>query len=161
MKSFTKILFSSSLTFILLVILAIALAGATFIEDAYDTLTAKLIVYNAKWFELLFILLVINLVGHIIKFKLFSIQKLPALLFHLAFVIMMLSDIKNRVDQYSHTILKNTKSKVKTLHSHTRFMITVYNIIELLLRKNYRRIRNTLLLQFFEIGTQVISGTAF
>lgn len=63
---------------------------ATFVEDKYDTLTAKLLIYNAKWFEILFLLLVFNLIGHIIKFKLFSLQKLPALLFHLAFVIMII-----------------------------------------------------------------------
>ncbi len=90
MKRFTKILFSSALTFWLLLILAIVMGAATFIEDKYDTLTAKLVVYNAKWFELLFILLIINLVGHIIRFRLFRKEKLAVLLFHLALVVMII-----------------------------------------------------------------------
>ena len=77
MKNLSKIIFSSATTFILFIILGIALGLATFIEDKYDTLTAKLLIYNAKWLEILFLLLVFNLIGHIIRFKLFNRRIIP------------------------------------------------------------------------------------
>ena len=48
----------------MLLILVIAMASGTFIEDKYDTVTAKNLIYNAKWFELLFLLLAINFIGY-------------------------------------------------------------------------------------------------
>jgi cytochrome c-type biogenesis protein CcsB len=85
-----NILFSSATTLVLLLILIIAMGAATFIEDSYDTATAKLLVYNAKWFEVIFLLLIINFIGHIINFKLFRREKLIGLIFHIAFIITLL-----------------------------------------------------------------------
>ena len=62
MKKLLKIIFSPRTTLGLLVIFAIAMAVATFIENSYDTTTAKLMIYNAKWFELLMILMILNFI---------------------------------------------------------------------------------------------------
>ena len=90
MKRFTDFLLSSKATLIFLLILAIAMGTATFIEDKYDTVTARVLVYNTTWFELLFLLLAINLIGHIIRFKLLSWKKIGSLVFHLAFIVMII-----------------------------------------------------------------------
>jgi cytochrome c-type biogenesis protein CcsB len=90
MKRFFASFLSSKATIILLVILAFALAVATFIEDKYDTVTAKLLVYNTIWLEILFLLLVINLIGHIISHRLISRKKIGSLVFHLAFIVMII-----------------------------------------------------------------------
>ncbi len=90
MKRFLNFFLSSKATLILLLIIGVAMAAATFIEDKYDTVTARMIIYNTKWFELLFVLLIINLIGHIKVYKLFSWKKLGGLIFHLAFVVMIL-----------------------------------------------------------------------
>jgi cytochrome c-type biogenesis protein CcsB len=90
MKRFFDFFLSSKATFILLIILAIAMASATFIEDKYDTVTARVLVYDTKWFELLFVLLIINLIGHIKTYKLLSLKKIGGLVFHLAFIVMIL-----------------------------------------------------------------------
>ena len=90
MKRLTNFLLSSKATLIFLIILAIAMAAATFIEDKYDTVTARVLVYNTRWFELLFLLLTINLIGHIITYKLFSWKKTGSLVFHLAFIVMII-----------------------------------------------------------------------
>ena len=68
MKRFLKFIFSSPMTIILLSVLALVLAAATFIEEKYDTETARQMVYQAKWFEFLFLLLILNLFGHINPF---------------------------------------------------------------------------------------------
>ncbi|MEI6433898.1 MAG: cytochrome c biogenesis protein CcsA [Bacteroidota bacterium] len=85
-----KFLFSSSLTLVLLLILGVALGTATFIEEKYDTATAMDFVYKAKWFEFIFLLLVINLFGHIVRFKMLQRKKWAGLLFHLSFVVIII-----------------------------------------------------------------------
>lgn len=77
-------------TLVLLLIFIIALALATFIEDKYDILTAKLLIYHAKWFELLLLLLALNFLGNIKKYNFFSKKKFAGFLFHSAFVVLII-----------------------------------------------------------------------
>ena len=90
MKRILKFIFSSPMTIILVTILALVLAVATFVEDKYDTETAKQVVYHAKWFEFIFLLLILNLLGHIKQYNLLSRKKWAGLLFHSAFIIIII-----------------------------------------------------------------------
>jgi len=90
MKKILNLLFSSKVTLILLLIFTLAIGAATFIEEMYDTTTAKLMVYNAKWFELVLLLLILNFIGNIKKYHLLTREKLPGFLFHLAFIIIII-----------------------------------------------------------------------
>ena len=55
--SIKKILFSTKLTALLLVIFAVAIGAATFIENDYGTPASKALVFNTKWLELIFVML--------------------------------------------------------------------------------------------------------
>lgn len=90
MKKFLKILFSPRTTLGLLVIFAIALGVATFIENSYDTATAKIMVYNAKWFEAVMLLMIINFIGSIKRYHFFTWKKISGFVFHSAFIIMII-----------------------------------------------------------------------
>ena len=90
MKRITDILFSSKTTIFLLIVLAIAMGTGTFVEDKYDTITSKELIYNTKWFELTFVLLALNFIGQINIYHMFRKEKIGGLMFHLAFVIMIL-----------------------------------------------------------------------
>jgi cytochrome c-type biogenesis protein CcsB len=90
MKRLINPLFSSATTIILLLILMISMGAATFIEDKYDTITAQYIVYDAIWFELIFFLLILNLFGHILKYKMYRRNKWSGLLFHTAFIVIII-----------------------------------------------------------------------
>jgi cytochrome c-type biogenesis protein CcsB len=90
MRKVFNFLISSKFTAILLIIFAAAMGTSTFIEDKYDTVTAKMMVYNAKWFELIILLLAVNFIGHIKRYKMLSRGKIGGLLFHLSFVIIIL-----------------------------------------------------------------------
>jgi cytochrome c-type biogenesis protein CcsB len=103
-KRIIKFLFSSPMMIILLVVLAIALGAATFIEQKYDTETAQQIVYHAKWFELLFILLVVNLFGHIKQYNLLKRKKWAGLIFHVAFIIIIIGAGITRYFGYEGTM---------------------------------------------------------
>ncbi len=89
-KRVFKFLLSSPMTIILLTVLAIVLGVATFIEQVYDTDTAMHMVYKAKWFEFIFLLLILNLFGHIKQYNLLSRKKWAGLLFHSAFIIIII-----------------------------------------------------------------------
>ncbi len=90
MKFILSKLFDSRTTIILLILLIISLATATFIENSFDTATAMHWVYRAKWFELIFLLLIINLLGHINQYKLLSRKKWSGFTFHMAFVVIII-----------------------------------------------------------------------
>lgn len=90
MKKLINLIISSKTTLVLLIIFTIAIAGATFIEEKYDTITAKMLVYNAKWFEFIMLLLVLNFIGSIKRYHLLRKEKLSGLLFHGAFIIIII-----------------------------------------------------------------------
>jgi len=48
------------------------------------------LIYNSFWFELLMILLAINLIGNIIRFRMYKLKKWPVFIFHIAFLIILL-----------------------------------------------------------------------
>ena len=90
MKNIKKILFSMELMIILTILFGIASAMGTFIENDHGTETAWAVIYTAKWFEAIQILLAINLIGNIFKYNLFRKEKLPILLFHGGFIVVLL-----------------------------------------------------------------------
>ena len=90
MKKLTDILFSMVTSVILLLIFGVAIGYATFAENSSGTPYAHDIVYNAKWFELLLALLIVNLIGSVIRFKITNKKKFSILLFHLSFIVILL-----------------------------------------------------------------------
>ncbi|KJF41988.1 cytochrome c biogenesis protein CcsA [Draconibacterium sediminis] len=87
MKKLSSFLFSMFFTGILVVIFAIAIGYATFIENDYGTITAKILIYNSRWFEILLFILCINIVGSVFKYKLIARKKWTILLFHISFIV--------------------------------------------------------------------------
>ncbi len=75
MKKLVGILFSQKATLVLVSIFAVAIAIATFVEDKHDTATAKMLIYNAKWMEILLLLLALNLIVVVFKRKLYRNEK--------------------------------------------------------------------------------------
>ncbi|HKL66924.1 MAG TPA: hypothetical protein VJ877_03445, partial [Bacteroidales bacterium] len=90
MKISIKSLFSPVFTGVLFGIFAVAMAVATFVENDFGAASARQIVYNSRWFELIFLLMVINLSGQIFTFKLYKKKKLTVFLFHLAFIVIII-----------------------------------------------------------------------
>jgi len=89
MKKIVSFLFSMLFSVLLLMMFAITIAYATFIENDYGTVTAQALIYQAWWFELLLFVGVINLAGSVVRYKLVSRKKWAILLFHLAFIIII------------------------------------------------------------------------
>lgn len=83
-------LFSSWFMGALFIIFAMSMAIATFIENDYGAAAARQLVYNAKWFELIFVLLALNFLGQIFRFRLYRPGKLTILVFHCAFILIIM-----------------------------------------------------------------------
>lgn len=89
MKIF-KYLFSGMFMGILLIIFAAAIGYATFVENDYDPMTAKMVVYNARWFEILMLLMVVNFIGMIFTKRLYRKEQLNVLLIHVSLIIIII-----------------------------------------------------------------------
>ncbi|MGC4128564.1 MAG: c-type cytochrome biogenesis protein CcsB [Bergeyella sp.] len=90
MKKLQNILISTRTMAVLLLVFAIAMARATFIENDYGTPAAKALIYESWWFELIMFLLIINFIGNIGRYRLWRKEKWPVLVFHLAFILIFI-----------------------------------------------------------------------
>ncbi|NPA46383.1 MAG: cytochrome c biogenesis protein CcsA, partial [Chlorobi bacterium] len=100
MKKIYNILVSTTTMAILFVIFAASMAIATFIESRYGTETARTLVYDAWWFELLMTLGLINLIGNIIRYRLYRKENWHSFIFHLAFIFILIGAAVTRYIGY-------------------------------------------------------------
>ena len=89
---------------VLLLVYAFAMAYATFLENDYGTPTAKALIYEAKWFELIMLLLILNFIGNIGRYRLWKREKWPVLVFHLAFVLIFIGGAITRYISFEGTM---------------------------------------------------------
>lgn len=122
MKKVFEFLFSMLFTGILIVFFAIAIGYATFIENDYGTITAKILIYNARWFEGLLLLLCINLIGSVFQNKLITKKKWPILLFHLAFLVIAVGAALTRYVGYEGTMHIRENQASNTMVSSEMFV---------------------------------------
>ena len=95
-----NLLFSNRLTALLFLLYPTAMALGTFIESWYSTDTAKIWIYNARWFEILMVLMAINFIGNIFKYRLFRKEKLAVLAVHISFLLILLGAFVTRYFGY-------------------------------------------------------------
>ncbi|MBC8303910.1 MAG: cytochrome c biogenesis protein CcsA [Pelagibacterales bacterium] len=81
---------------ILMILFPFAMGMGTFLESWYSTEAARIWVYNAWWFELLMILLMICFLGNIAKYNLLAKGKRAVLLMHLSFILILLGAFVTR-----------------------------------------------------------------
>ena len=89
MKFLKKIFLSVESMAVMLIIFAVSIGAATFIENDYGVETSKAVVYNAHWFEVLLLLLAANLITNIISYKMWRKGKRLSLVFHLSFLFIL------------------------------------------------------------------------
>lgn len=88
MELLKNLLFSYRATVLFLFTLGLGAAIATFIENDFGTSTARVLVYNAFWYELVLILTTVNLIGIIYFTKMW--KKPAKFIFHIAFVVILI-----------------------------------------------------------------------
>lgn len=84
----------------LFLVLAFSMAIATFVESNYGTPTAQALIYKTKWFELVLVLLAINLLNNFIKYRFYTRRRIAMGLFHIAFIIILIGAAITRYISY-------------------------------------------------------------
>ncbi|HEX5623858.1 MAG TPA: cytochrome c biogenesis protein CcsA, partial [Sulfuricurvum sp.] len=100
MNKIHSVLRSMKTMAVLMLVFAITVGYATFIENDYGTMTAKADIYNARWFEILLGLLALNLLLNIIRFNMARKEKLLVFTFHVAFLIILVGAAVTRYFGY-------------------------------------------------------------
>lgn len=93
MKLFQKLLlglFSTSAAGLYMILFAVAIGVATFIENDFGTSAAQKVIFTAKWFELLLVFFCISLVVNIFRFRMVPQKKWALLIFHAAMIIIII-----------------------------------------------------------------------
>ncbi len=88
-KKLISFLVSTRLTAFLFIVYALAMAIGTFIENDYGTVTAKILIYNATWFELILVVFVINFLFNIKRYNLLKFNKWPVLMLHISWILII------------------------------------------------------------------------
>ena len=112
MTKIFKYLFSSRFMLILMILFPFSMGLGTFLESWYSTEAARIWVYNAWWFEILMVLLIVCFIGNIQKYNLLSKGKRAVLLMHLSWVLILLGAFVTRYlgDEGVMPIRENTMS---------------------------------------------------
>ncbi|MDA8857167.1 cytochrome c biogenesis protein ResB, partial [Flavobacteriaceae bacterium] len=97
---------------VLLILFPLAMGIGTFLESWYSTDAARIWIYNAWWFEVLMLLLIVNFMGNIKKYNLLSREKISVLILHLSFIFILLGALVTRYigDEGVMPIRENTTS---------------------------------------------------
>ncbi|MDR1876831.1 MAG: c-type cytochrome biogenesis protein CcsB [Flavobacteriaceae bacterium] len=128
MKKILTILFSTKTAAVLLIIYAVVMAWATFVENDYGTYVAKALIYNAKWFELIMLLLILNFIGNIKRYQLLSLKKWPVLAFHLSFIFIFIGGTITRYISYEGTMhIREGKTSNEIVSDKTFFKVQIAN----------------------------------
>jgi cytochrome c-type biogenesis protein CcsB len=107
---------------LLLLIFAFSIGYATFIENDFGTDSAKALIYNTWWFELLLIILGISLILNMIKHKVFRKEKLAILTFHLSFILILVGAAITRYTGYEGMMQINKGESKNTFISDGVFL---------------------------------------
>ncbi|WP_430412777.1 cytochrome c biogenesis protein CcsA [Kordia sp.] len=101
MGNFIKnILFSTRLMAVLFFIFALAMGIGTFVESEHGTITARIWIYNAWWFEFIMLFFMINFFGNMFRYRLLRKEKWATLLIHLSFIFIILGAFITRYVSY-------------------------------------------------------------
>jgi cytochrome c-type biogenesis protein CcsB len=122
MKKIFNILYSTRLTAVLFIVFAIAMGVATFIENDYGTQTSKALVYNTWWFEAIMIFFVINFFGNIFRYRLYKKEKWPVLMFHAAFLFILIGAGITRYAGYEGIMLIDEGETTNKFLSETTYV---------------------------------------
>lgn len=128
LKAIIRFLFSMPFMGILIFILATSMGLATFIESRNGTEAAQALIYQAWWFELGILLIFINILANIIRFRVYKLKKLPVFLFHLSFLVIIIGAALTRyVGKEGIMRIREGQETSDYLSSETFFYVKAFN----------------------------------
>ncbi|RLD60031.1 MAG: cytochrome C biogenesis protein, partial [Bacteroidetes bacterium] len=89
-NKFLILVFNTRAAGIYMLLFALSIAVATFIENDFGTSSAQKVIFRSWWFELLLFLFSVTILVNIIKFKMIKQKKWTVLLFHASIIIILI-----------------------------------------------------------------------
>ncbi len=126
LRPLLKFLFNTKAAGLYMLLFAISIAVATFIENDFGTSSAQKTVFRAWWFELLLFLFSISIIYNIIKFRMVQQKKWTLLIFHSAIVIILLGAGITRYFSYEgimHIRENNTSNNFLSSNTYIKFKV--------------------------------------
>jgi len=127
MKFLLSIIGSMKTMATLMLIFAVSIGYATFIENDFGTPTAKAMIYNAQWFEGLLGLLAVTLVYNMIRFRMWKKGKGLVFLFHFSFLVILFGATVTRYAGFEGTMHIREGETVNTIKSSTSYLKVAYD----------------------------------
>ena len=121
-------------TIVLLIAYGSACAVATFVENDFGTPSAKALVYNAAWFDLLHLLLVLNLIGVLLLSRALQRKKYASFLFHSSLVVIFIGAAITRYYGFEGVMHIREGEQSNTIESQEEFMTILAKVDENLYR---------------------------
>jgi len=119
-KKLVSFIISTKFTAILFVLFPLSMGIGTFIESYYNTTTAKILIYNAWWFELMMVFFVINFLFNIKRYNLITLSKWPILLLHISWILIIVGAGVTRYIGYEGVMpIRENSSSDKFLSEET------------------------------------------
>ena len=125
MKYLLSLIGSMKTMAVLMLVFAVSVGYATFVENDFGTPTAKAMIYNARWFEVLLGLLAFNLVYNIVHFKMWKKGKGLVFLFHFAFLVILFGAAVTRYVGYEgmmHIREGETEDKITSSSTYLKIV---------------------------------------
>ncbi len=125
LEKLAKILFSTRLTAFLFIAFAAAMAAGTFLDAGQETSPTaytRQLIYNAWWFETIMVFFVINFTGNIFRYKLYKKEKWATLIFHLAFIFILLGAFITRYISFEGMMAIREGATENTFYSQKTYV---------------------------------------
>ena len=127
-KKIAKSLFGTRAAGAYLLLFAIAIGVATFIENDFGTSSAQKLVYRAKWFELLLLLFGMCIGYNIVQYRMIQRKRWSLLTFHLAIIVILLGSAVTRYWGYEGVMhIRENDSSNSILSAETFIEFEVKN----------------------------------
>ncbi len=121
-ESLKKILFSTRLMAVLFIVFGVAMGIGTFVESKYSTETARIWIYNTTWFEAIMVFFVINFIGNMFRYRLFTWKKWPVLTLHLSWILIIMGAFVTRYISYEGMMPIREGKTEKVFYSDKTFL---------------------------------------
>lgn len=122
MKRIINFIFSLQLAGIIMLVMIISMGIATFIENDFGTIAAQILVYNSIWFEILLVLLSVNIIGAIFMNKILQRKKYGGFILHLAIIVILAGAGITRYFGYEGTMHIREGKTSNTIYTKTPFV---------------------------------------
>ncbi len=114
--------FSMKMMALAMLTFLVAIGAATFLESIYDIQTAKLLIYNATWFEILLTYLALNLISNIFRYNLLRREKIATLTFHLSFLVILVGAAITRFISFEGLMMVREGEKSNFIYSSDPYL---------------------------------------